>query len=201
MTMAVSMDQIKELRKNTGAGVLDCKQALEQTEGDMEKATELLRQKGLLAAAKKADRKAAEGRVEVYTHPGNRLVGVVVLNCETDFVARTEGFIELAHDLAMQVAATSPRWISREDVPEDALAEEKASFAEEIQGKPERVVERIVEGKLAKFYQQNCLLDQPYIKDDSRSVGQLVQEAIGRIGENIVVGRIERLTIDTAEES
>ena len=199
--MAVSMDQIKELRKNTGAGVLDCKQALEQTEGDMEKATELLRQKGLLAAAKKADRKAAEGRVEVYTHPGNRLVGVVVLNCETDFVARTEGFIELAHDLAMQVAATSPRWISREDVPEDALAEEKASFAEEIQGKPERVVERIVEGKLAKFYQQNCLLDQPYIKDDSRSVGQLVQEAIGRIGENIVVGRIERLTIDTAEES
>ena len=199
--MAVSMDQIKELRKNTGAGVLDCKQALEQTEGDMEKATELLRQKGLLAAAKKADRKAAEGRVEVYTHPGNRLVGVVVLNCETDFVARTEGFIELAHDLAMQVAATSPRWISREDVPEDALAEEKASFAEEIQGKPERVVERIVEGKLAKFYQQNCLLDQPYIKDDSRSVGQLVQEAIGRIGENIVVGRIERLTIDTAVES
>jgi len=201
MTMAVSMDQIKELRKNTGAGVLDCKQALEQTEGDMEKATELLRQKGLLAAAKKADRKAAEGRVEVYTHPGNRLVGVVVLNCETDFVARTEGFIELAHDLAMQVAATSPRWISREDVPEDALAEEKASFAEEIQGKPERVVERIVEGKLAKFYQQNCLLDQPYIKDDSKSVGQLVQEAIGRIGENIVVGRIERLTIDTAVES
>lgn len=199
--MAVSMDQIKELRKNTGAGVLDCKQALEQTEGDMEKATELLRQKGLLAAAKKADRKAAEGRVEVYTHPGNRLVGVVVLNCETDFVARTEGFIELAHDLAMQVAATSPRWISREDVPEDALAEEKASFAEEIQGKPERVVERIVEGKLAKFYQQNCLLDQPYIKDDSKSVGQLVQEAIGRIGENIVVGRIERLTIDTAVES
>ncbi|NLT72900.1 MAG: translation elongation factor Ts [Chloroflexi bacterium] len=199
--MAVSMDQIKELRKNTGAGVLDCKQALEQTEGDMEKATELLRQKGLLAAAKKADRKAAEGRVEVYTHPGNRLVGVVVLNCETDFVARTEGFIELAHDLAMQVAATSPRWISREDVPEDALAEEKASFAEEIQGKPERVVERIIEGKLAKFYQQNCLLDQPYIKDDSRSVGQLVQEAIGRIGENIVVGRIERLTIDTAVES
>ncbi len=199
--MAVSMDQIKELRKNTGAGVLDCKQALEQTEGDMEKATELLRQKGLLAAAKKADRKAAEGRVEVYTHPGNRLVGVVVLNCETDFVARTEGFIELAHDLAMQVAATSPRWISREDVPEDALAEEKASFAEEIQGKPERVVERIIEGKLAKFYQQNCLLDQPYIKDDSKSVGQLVQEAIGRIGENIVVGRIERLTIDTAVES
>ena len=115
--MAVTMDQIKELRQSTGAGVLDCKKALEQTDGDMEKAAEILREKGLLAAAKKADRQAAEGRVEVYIHPGNKLVGVVVLNCETDFVARTEGFTALAHDIAMQVAAVAPRWISRTMFP------------------------------------------------------------------------------------
>lgn len=194
--MAVTMDQIKELRQSTGAGVLDCKKALEQTDGDMVKAAELLREKGLLAAAKKADRQAAEGRVEVYVHPGNKLVGVVVLNCETDFVARTDGFITLAHDLAMQVAAIAPRWISRNDVPEAVLAEEKSTYAEDIKGKPAPVVERIVEGKLAKFYQQNCLLDQPFVKDDSKTVDQLIKESIARIGENIIVSRIERLTIE-----
>ncbi|MHB1318233.1 MAG: translation elongation factor Ts [Anaerolineae bacterium] len=194
--MAVTMDQIKELRQSTGAGVLDCKKALEQTDGDTVKAAEILREKGLLAAAKKADRQAAEGRVEVYVHPGNKLVGVVVLNCETDFVARTEGFIALAHDLAMQVAAVAPRWISRTDVPEAVLAEEKASYADDIKGKPAPVVERIVEGKLAKFYQQNCLLDQPFVKDDSKTVDQLIKESIARIGENIIVSRIERLTIE-----
>lgn len=194
--MAVTMDQIKELRQSTGAGVLDCKKALEQTDGDMGKAAEILREKGLLAAAKKADRTAAEGRVEVYVHPGNKLVGVVVLNCETDFVARTEGFIALAHDLAMQVAAVAPRWISRNDVPEAVLAEEKASYADDIKGKPAPVVERIVEGKLAKFYQQNCLMDQLFVKDDSKSVDQLIKESIARIGENIIVSRIERVTIE-----
>ncbi|MFO7695763.1 MAG: translation elongation factor Ts [Anaerolineae bacterium] len=194
--MAVTMDQIKELRQSTGAGVLDCKKALEQTDGDMVKAAEILREKGLLAAAKKADRQAAEGRVEVYVHPGSKLVGVVVLNCETDFVARTEGFIALAHDLAMQVAAVAPRWISRSDIPEQVLAEEKATFADDIQGKPAPVVDRIIEGKLAKFYQQNCLLDQPFIKDDSKTVDQLIKESIARIGENIIVSRIERLTIE-----
>jgi elongation factor Ts len=190
------MDQIKELRQSTGAGVLDCKKALEQTDGDMVKAAEILREKGLLAAAKKADRQAAEGRVEVYVHPGSKLVGVVVLNCETDFVARTEGFIALAHDLAMQVAAVAPRWISRSDIPEQVLAEEKATYADDIQGKPAPVVDRIIEGKLAKFYQQNCLLDQPFVKDDSKTVDQLIKESIARIGENIIVSRIERLTIE-----
>jgi elongation factor Ts len=194
--MAVTMDQIKELRQATGAGVLDCKKALEQTDGDMAQATEILRQKGRLAAATKSERVAAEGRVEAYVHPGNKLVSVVVLNCETDFVARTEGYIALAHDLAMQVAATSPRWISRDDVPADVLAEEKSTYADDIKGKPAQVVDRIVEGKLAKFYAENCLLDQPFIKDDTKSVKQLITETIARIGENILVSRIERLTIE-----
>ncbi len=198
--MPVTMDQIKELRQSTGAGVLDCKKALEQTDGDMARAAEILREKGLLAAAKKAGRQAAEGRVEVYVHPGNKLVGVVVLNCETDFVARTEDFISLAHDLAMQVAAVAPRWISRNDVPEDVLAEEKASYADDVKGKPEPIVERIIQGKLDKFYQQHCLLEQPFIKDDSKTIDQLIKESIARIGENIVVSRIERLTIEAPVE-
>jgi len=198
--MPVTMDQIKELRQSTGAGVLDCKKVLEQTDGDMAKAAEILREKGLLAAAKKAERQAAEGRVEVYVHPGNKLVGVVVLNCETDFVARTDDFISLAHDLAMQVAAVAPRWISRNDVPEDVLAEEKASYADDVKGKPEAIVERIIQGKLDKFYQQHCFLEQPFIKDDSKTVDQLIKEAIARIGENILVGRIERLTIEAPVE-
>ncbi|MGI6367369.1 MAG: translation elongation factor Ts [Anaerolineae bacterium] len=196
--MAVTMEQIKELRAQTGAGVLDVKKALEQADGDMERAAEILREKGLLAAAKKADRQAAEGRVEVYVHPGNKLVGIVILNCETDFVARTEAFIELAHDLAMQVAALAPRWVSREDVPADVIAAEKATFADDIAGKPANIAERIVQGKLDKFYQQYCLLDQAFIKDDSKTVQSLIQEAIARIGENILVSRIERLSIDSA---
>jgi elongation factor Ts len=195
--MAVTMDQIKELRQATGAGVLDCKKALEQTGGDMGQATDILRQKGLLAAAKKAERVAPEGRVEAYVHPGNKLVSVVVLNCETDFVARTEGFIALAHDLAMQVAATAPRWITREDVPADVLAEEKSTYADDIKGKPAQVVDRIVEGKLAKFYAENCLMEQPFIKDDAKTVKQLISETIARIGENVLVSRMERLTIES----
>lgn len=126
-------------------------------------------------------------------------MGVVVLNCETDFVARTDDFISLAHDLAMQVAAVAPSWISRNDVPEDVLAEEKASYADDVKGKPE-AIERIIQGKLDKFYQQHCLLEQPFIKDDSKTVDQLIKEAIARIGENILVGRMERLTIEAPVE-
>jgi elongation factor Ts len=124
-------------------------------------------------------------------------VSVVVLNCETDFVARTEGFIALAHDLAMQVAATAPRWITREDVPADVLAEEKSTYADDIKGKPAQVVDRIVEGKLAKFYAENCLMEQPFIKDDAKTVKQLISETIARIGENVLVSRMERLTIES----
>lgn len=195
--MAVSIEKIKELRELTGAGVLDCRNALEQTGGDMEKAAAILREKGMIAAAKKAERETAEGRVEAYIHPGNKLVAVVELRCETDFVARTPNFIELAHDLAMQVAASNPEYISREDIPEEVIQEKRAAFLAEIDGeKPEHIVERILEGKFAKFYQEKCLLEQPFIKDESKTIQQLITEAIARLGENIVVKRFARLSID-----
>lgn len=195
--MAVSMEKIKELRQLTGAGVLDCKQTLEQTDGDMEKAAEILREKGLAAAAKKADREASEGRVEAYVHPGNKLVAVVDLRCETDFVARTPGFIELSHDLAMQVAATNPKYISRDDVPEEVLEEQRRAFMAEVgDGKPEHIIERILEGKFAKWYQQECLLDQAFIKDEDKTIQQLLTEAIARMGENILIKGFGRFSIE-----
>ncbi len=195
--MAVSMDMIKELRQLTGAGVLDCKQALEQTGGDKEKAAEILREKGLAAAAKKAEREASEGRIEVYVHPGNKLVAVVDLRCETDFVARTPDFIGLAHDLAMQVAAANPKFLSREDVPEELRQELRQAFVAEIgDGKPEHIMERILEGKFAKWYQQECLLEQPFIKDEEKTVQQLLTDAIARLGENILIKNFARFSIE-----
>jgi len=198
--MAVTAEMIKELRQQTGAGVLDCKKALEQYNGDMEKAAAYLKEKGLAAAAKKADRVAAEGRIEAYVHPGNRVGVLIEVNCETDFVARTPDFEALCHDLAMQIAAMKPRWVSREDVPAEVLAEEKRQYLQQLEGenKPAHIVERIIEGKLDKFYQENCLLEQAFIKDDSKTVRQLVTEAIARLGENIVVARFARFSIDRA---
>ena len=198
--MAVTAEMIKELRQQTGAGVLDCKKALEQYNGDMERAAAYLKEKGLAAAAKKADRVAAEGRIEAYVHPGNRVGVLIEVNCETDFVARTPDFEALCHDLAMQIAAMKPRWVSREDVPAEVLAEEKRQYLQQLEGenKPAHIVERIIEGKLDKFYQENCLLEQAFIKDDSKTVRQLVTEAIARLGENIVVARFARFSIDRA---
>jgi elongation factor Ts len=193
--MAVTTEMIKELRQATGAGVLDCKKALDQAGGDMEKAAASLREKGLVAAAKKAERSAADGRVEAYIHHSNKLGVIIEVNCETDFVARTPQYQELCHDLAMQVAATNPRWVSRADVPEDIIAAEKASYLAEVADKPESVMDRILEGKLSKFYQENCLLDQTFIKDDSKVVQQLLTEAIASMGENIVVRRFARFQI------
>jgi len=191
------MELIKELRQLTGAGVLDCKQTLEQTGGDLEKAAEILREKGLAAAAKKADREASEGRVEAYVHPGNKLVAVVDLRCETDFVARTPGFIELSHDLAMQVAAANPSYVSRNDVPEDVLQAQREAFMAEIgDGKPANLVERIMEGKLAKWYQQECLLDQAFIKDEAKTIQQILTESIARMGENILIKGFGRFSIE-----
>ena len=195
--MAVSMEMIKELRELTGAGVLECKKTLEQTGGDLEQAAAILREKGLAAAAKKAEREANEGRVEVYIHPGNKLVAVVDLRCETDFVARTEDFVELSHDIAMQVAASNPQYISRDDVPEDVIEERREAFVAEVgDGKPDHIMERILEGKFAKYYQEQCLLDQPFIKDETRTVQQLLTETIARLGENMVINDIGRFSID-----
>ena len=194
--MATSTAMIKELRQQTGAGILACKKALDKTDGDMEKAIEILRKKGLAAAAKKASRTAADGRVEAYIHAGDKLGVLLEVNCETDFVARTQEFRTLCHELAMQVAATSPQWVSREDVPAEIVAQEKEIYAGQVPAdKPEHIVERIIEGKLAKFYQESCLLEQTYIRDDDRTIQQLVTEAVAKLGENIVIKRFARFQI------
>lgn len=195
--MAVTTDMIRELRDKTGAGVLDCKRTLEDNGGDMEAALAELRRKGLAAAAKKAHRVASEGRVEPYVHAGGKLATIVEVNCETDFVARTEEFIALSHDLAMQVAASNPRWVSRSDVPAEVIAEETSRYEEEMAGqnKPPAVMERIIKGKLEKFYQDHCLLDQAYIREPERNVQSLITDTITKMGENIVVRRFARFQI------
>ncbi|MGI6380828.1 MAG: translation elongation factor Ts [Anaerolineae bacterium] len=196
--MAVTTEMIKQLRELTGAGVLDCKKALEETDGDFEAASEILKQKGLAAAAKKVDRTAGDGLVEAYIHAGAKLGVLLEVNCETDFVARTEEFQSFCHDVAMQIAAANPLWVSREDVPAEALAEQKEAVRAEMAGenKPEHVMERIMEGKLAKFYQESCLLDQAFIKDDEKTIQQLLTEAIAKLGENIVIKRFARFQIN-----
>ena len=194
--MATMIEMIKELRGLTGAGVLDCKKALEETSGELERALEVLRQKGLAAAAEKADRTVTDGRIEAYVHFGNKLGALIEVNCETDFVARTEEFASVVHDLAMQVAATDPRWISHQDVPAEVIEREKNEYLSEIdEGKPEHIVERIIEGKLVKFYQSNCLLDQAFIKDEDKTIQQVLTEAIAKLGENIVIKRFSRFQI------
>lgn len=199
--MAISADTIKELRALTGAGVLDCKKALEETNGDFDKAADLLRQKGLAAAAKKASREANEGLIGTYVHTGSKVAGMVEVNCETDFVARTDAFQALVRDLAMQVVAARPLYVRREDIPADVLAAKRAEFRAEMadSGKPADIVERIVEGKADKFFQESLLLEQPFIKDGSITVGDLVTQAIAKLGENIKVRRFARLEV--GEES
>jgi elongation factor Ts len=188
---------VKELREQTGAGVLDCKNMLVETEGDFEQAVERLREKGLAQAEKKLGREANEGLIGSYVHPGSRMAALVEVNCETDFVARTPDFQEFVHDMAMQVAASAPRWLSIEDVPEDVVAEAKDQYRQEMiaEGKPERILDQIVEGKMRKFYEDSCLLEQPFIKDDDKTVGELVKEMIAALGENIVLRRFSRLEI------
>jgi len=195
--MAITTDMVKELREITGAGVLDCKRALDETAGDMERAALLLRERGLAAAAKKAEREALEGRVEAYVHAGSKLASLIEVNCETDFVARTDTFIELCHDLAMQVAASNPRYLSRGDVPKAVIEAERAEYRAQMAGdpKPEHIIERVIEGKLGKFYEEKCLLEQPFIKDENRTVQQLLNEAIAKLGENIVIRRFARFRI------
>ena len=194
--MAITTEMVKDLRERTGAGVLDCKKALEEVDGDMEKAMELLQQKGFAIAAKKAEREANEGLVEAYIHSGGKLGVLLELNCETDFVARTEDFRGLAHDLAMQVAATSPRYLAPEDIPAEVLQRERQWQREHVgEGKSEDVIERIVEGKLRKYYEEVCLLEQPFIKDEGVTVRDLVTSKIAKLGENIKVRRFARFEL------
>jgi len=200
--MAVSIEQIKELREETGAGIMDCRKALEGANGDYQKAVEALREKGLATAAKRADREASEGVVELYSH-GNGRVGVMVeLNCETDFVGRSEGFRTLAHELALQIAAAAPQYIREEDIPADVLEHERslARAAALEEGKPEAVVERIIEGRLVKFMDETVLLRQVYIRDDSLTIQQLMMDKVASIGENIVIRRFVRWELGKSAE-
>lgn len=195
--MKITTAMVKELREATAAGVLDCKKALEISGGDLEKAKAHLREKGLAAAAKRADREAEEGLIEAYVHTGSRIGALIELNCETDFVARTEGFKELAHDLAMQVVAAKPLYLAPEDIPPDVLEAEKDIYRTQARelGKPERIIEKIVEGKLQKYYQEVCLMKQPFIKDDELTVQDVLTQAIAKTGENIAVRRFARFEL------
>jgi elongation factor Ts len=195
--MATNVEKIKELRQMTGGGVLDCKKALDEADGDIEEAAEILRKQGFAEAAEKAGRAVEEGCVDAYIHTDSKLGSLIEVNCETDFVARTEEFRTLCHDLAMQVAATAPRWVSREDIPDEVIEEQTEQYLSEIEGeKPEHVVERILEGKLDKFCKQSCLLEQPFIRDDEKTIQQLITEAIAETGENIAIRRFARFNIE-----
>jgi elongation factor Ts len=193
----ISAADVKELRNRTGAGMMDCKKALEESGGDMEQAIEYLRKKGLATAAKRAGKIASEGLVHAYIHGGGRIGVLIEVNCETDFVAKTDAFKELVHDLAMQVAASRPEYIAREDVPDEVLAKEKEILRAQAlnEGKPEKVIDRIVAGRLEKFFQDNCLLEQPFIKDMDRTIQDLINEAVAKLGEKIVVRRFVRYEV------
>ncbi len=192
--MSIPVTLVKELREATGAGVLDCRKALEANDGDLDKAVAYLREKGLAAAAKKAGREASEGIVEAYAHPGGRVGVLVEVNCETDFVARTEQFQTFVHDMALHVAAMAPLYMAPQDVPADVVEQKKALYRQEAQreGKPERVIERIVEGRLNKFFTETCLMEQPFVKDDDILIKDLVQQKIAELKENIVIRRFVR---------
>lgn len=192
--MKITTAMIKELREATGAGILDCRKALEESGGDFEAAVAYLREKGLAEAAKRTDREASDGLIEVYAHPGNRVGVMLELNCETDFVARTPEFRTLAHDLALHIAFAAPRYVSREQVPEEVIEAEKAIYRAQAleEGKPEHIVDRIVEGKLEKFYKTVCLMEQPFVKDEDVTIEELIKDHIARLGENIVMRRFVR---------
>jgi elongation factor Ts len=201
--MNISAAQVKELREKTGAPMMDCKQALTEAKGDMEQAVVVLRKKGVSVAAKKATRVTSEGSVASYIHAGGKIGVLVEINCESDFVARTEDFKELVHDIAMHIAASDPKYIRREDVTAEDFAREKdIALARAIaSGKPANIAEKMVEGKMAKFYEEVCLLEQPFIKDQTVSIAQLIATKIGKLGENIAVRRFARFKVGEAGET
>jgi elongation factor Ts len=197
MTMTtISAESVKNLREKTGAGMMECKKALTESGGDFEKAIDLLRQKGLATALKKAGRSVSEGLIYSYIHMG-RIGTMVEINCETDFVARTDDFKELVKDVAMHVAAANPLYLMREDVPMDVLEREKEIYRVQVAGKPQQVIEKIIEGKLEKFYADNCLLDQVFIKDpdQKKTVKDIVTEKVAKLGENIIIRRFARFQL------
>ncbi|MGI6620463.1 MAG: translation elongation factor Ts [Bacillota bacterium] len=193
----ITVDMIKELRARTGAGMMDCKRALEESGGSMEQAVDILRKKGLAQAAKRASRAAEEGLIVSYIHHNNRVGVLLELKCETDFVARTDEFQELARNIAMHIAMANPQYVSKDQIPEEVIEHEKNIEREKAkaEGRPEAVLDRIAEGRMSKFYENVSLLDQPFIKDDSKKIADLINETIARTGENIVVGRFARFEL------
>ena len=192
--MTISADKVKALRERTGVGIMDCKSALTETDGDIDKAVELLRKMGVASAEKRAGRETDEGLVEAYIHPGSQLGVLVEINCETDFVAKTDDFKNFSRDIAMQVAATGPRVVSREDFPQGEIDKELEIYKTQAnnEGKPENIIERFVQGKLKKFYQENALMEQSYIKDPSKNIKELLAEVITKTGENINIRKFVR---------
>ena len=198
--MQIPAHLVKELRERTGAGFTDCRNALAEANGDIEKAIDILRKKGQAAAAKKAQRQATEGLVGHYIHAGGKIGVIVEVNCESDFVARTEAFNQLCHDVAMHIAAVDPKYLRREDVTPEMLAKEREIYREQARatGKPEQVIDRIVTGKMEKFYEENCLYEQHYIKDESVTIGEMINQAIAKLGENVAIRRFVRFKVGEA---
>ena len=186
---------IKDLREQTGAGIMDVKEALEEAGNDKDKAIEILRKKGLAKQAKKADRTANEGLVESYIHAGGRIGVLLEVNCETDFVARTDDFKNLVKEIALHIAASNPLYISKEDVPAEVIEKEKEIYKEQFAGKPDDVIEKMLEGKVAKYYEEVCLLEQPFVRDGEKTIGGLLGEATGKMGENIKIRRFARFML------
>ncbi len=196
--MSITADMVKGLRQKTGCGIMECKEALKETGGDVETAIEALRKRGLKTAAKKARRATSEGQVGTYIHPGGKIGVMVEINCETDFVARTEEFQQLVKDICMQIAATNPKYVRREDVSQEVIKKEEEIYRAQLaeSGKPENIMNKIIQGKLNKgFFAQNCLLDQVFIKDDKITVGQLVVDKVAKFGENLNINRFCRFQL------
>ena len=195
--MSISASQVKELRDRTGVGIMDCKQALVKSSGDVDEAIKILRKMGKAKVAKKASRQASEGRIESYVHLGGKIAVMIELNCETDFVAKSDDFIKLARDIAMHIAASNPMAIKREDVDAGSLAEEREIFQSqaEAEGKPAEIIEKIVDGKLERYLSESALYEQAFVRDPAQTVGDLLSDAIHRLGENILVGRFARFAV------
>ncbi|PLX47753.1 MAG: translation elongation factor Ts [Desulfobulbaceae bacterium] len=195
--MKITSQMVKELRDKTNAGMMDCKKALQENDGDMEKAVDFLRQKGLAVAAKRADRATSEGIIETYIHAGGKLGAMVEVGCETDFVAKTDAFVSFAKDIAMHVAAANPIGLSREEIPAEVLEREKAIYVQQAldSGKPENIVEKIVAGKMDKYYGEICLLEQKFVKDPDLSIQDMINEIVAAMGENITIKRFARFAV------
>jgi elongation factor Ts len=197
----ITTAMVKELRESTGAGILDCRKALQACEGDFEEATKRLRDKGLAAVAERSDRQAAEGVLEAYVHPGSPVAVLLELNCETDFVASTDDFKDLAHDLALHIAFAAPRYKTREEAPEALIEETRDIYRAEAlnEGKPEHIVDRIVEGRLEKFYEEICLMEQPFVKDEDKTIQAVIDDVRAKLGEKIILRRFVRYELGESE--